>query len=243
MGKSIDNYVPFLNIWHIIQPSFGVRGAVLNRQKVGMIYCTILQGIFQEPIWPGHIHVDILQQLRTIQPRSLGKLDVENLVTKGTRDSGLRKKNDFVGTLRQDLVFKIFTGLANISVEYVPRPEPIDEKVCLQLFTTVLLWAFQNQWQVRLCSTSLGLHARLYEFRCAIDPTRWFSLVITKWAVIPRSPYRWLDLVEDLMHLLVETVLESRWETFYWLPLRRDGNAFAWVSLGDRLTRPLPPYP
>ena len=77
MRKRDDNYAPFLNIWHAIQPSFGVRGAVLNPEKVGLVYCMILRGVFLQPTWPGHIHVDIMQKApRSRQLRALGELDI-----------------------------------------------------------------------------------------------------------------------------------------------------------------------
>ena len=241
--KSEDNYAPFLNIWHTIQPSSGVRGAVLDPELVGIVYCMILKGVFQQPTWPGHIHVDIGQKFRSKTRRPLGKLDIATFPTKGTWDLGSRNKNESLAILQQDPVFNILTWLANTTVDYiprVPREERIDEKVWLELLTSIMLWAFTNQWQVRL---NANLNAGLYSFPSAIDGTKWFSLVITEDGVDARASCRWYELVEGLIELLIETVQENQWRTFYWLPMRwYQGKVFAWISLGDRLG-PLVPGP
>ena len=99
-----------------------------------------------------------------------------------------------------------------------------------------MLWAFRNQWQVKLRE---NLPEGLYEFPSGIDATKWFSLVITYDAVHARASCRWLELVDGLIQLLIETAppaLENQWRSFYWLPMRyNQGTAFAWVSLGDRI--------
>lgn len=235
MGRRESRYISVPNIRHVVLPTL-VRGAVLNPERVGDIYCKILQEIFQQAIWPGHIHVHIGQivpQRNTLIP--LGELDILNIPGSVPRVANARGGNSSLQTPQQKPEFKTSAGVADDSLKLTPtslRSEPMNESVWLQLFTSVMLWAFKNPCQVRL---SVTYPAELRYFQSSIDGTKWLSLVITLDAVKPRAPYRWLDLVRRLLDILIATALEGQWRTMYWLPLRCDGVAIAWVSIGDKI--------
>ncbi|KAL8758849.1 MAG: hypothetical protein Q9184_003798 [Pyrenodesmia sp. 2 TL-2023] len=235
--KVENDYVPFTNIRHFIE-SVSAPGRFLTPYKVGIIYCEIMQGLFEQGTWPGHVHADIYHVgAGPATSRSLGKMDIVAVPTSSNMDQTLQEKRDPLRQSKHNLSVRRGNHPVDHPIDQTStmlRSEPIDEKVWLELFTRLMFWTFQHPSNMRL---SERLVRGPYRFLSRIDNTTWLSLIITPYAVAPGAPFQWIDLMGGFVKLLLQTAVAEKWEALYGYDLRYFGILVAWLSIGDRSSR------
>ena len=203
----------------------------LTPQKVGLVYCKILQELFRQRSNPGYIHANIKQAATGRRGfKDIGQLDVYNLIENNGTGPGLHGSEESLQPVEQNLI--VHATLENSTDTVTVRPVTIDERVWLQLMATVMVWAFRHPFEERLVA-SLG--SRPYRFPCTVDQTKGLSLMITTAAVRASAPYTWLDLVSGLKLLLTQAAQADKWETVYLKPIRCSGMVIAWLSIENRV--------
>ncbi|KAL8924302.1 MAG: hypothetical protein Q9208_004083 [Pyrenodesmia sp. 3 TL-2023] len=216
-----NSYEPFTHIHHLIEP-VSAPGRFLTPNIVGIVYCEMLRGVFEEATWPGHVHAEVYQAgLGPLTSRSLGKMDIVAVPTSSAPGQTLRAKKDPLSHTVPNLSLRTGHRPANDSASQTPtmlRSEPIDEKVWLELFTRLMFWTFRYPWNMRL---SERLVAGPYRFLSLIDNRTCLILTITPYAVAPGAPFQWITLMREYEKLLVQTAMEEKWETLHGHELRR----------------------
>ncbi|KAL8896547.1 MAG: hypothetical protein Q9207_007659 [Kuettlingeria erythrocarpa] len=232
--KMQTNYLPFTHIRHWVEPA-SAPGKILTVYTVGIIYCEMLRGLFQQPPWPGHAHAEIFHVgAGPLTSRFIGDIDIVAVPTSSAVDQALRAKKAPFPHLDPNLSLRIGNRPANNSTDQTPtmlRSEPVDEKVWLDLFSRLMFWIFQHSWDMRL---SQSLVAGPYRFLSLIDNTTWLILTITPYAVAPGAPFKWVDLMGVFIPLLVQAAIADKWEALYGVELRHSGILIAWLSIHGR---------
>ena len=217
-----------MDIWHKVTPTLTSQ-TLLTPQKVGFAYIAVLQSVFRQAIWPGNIHVDIRRARARpggARGRAVGQIDVLERSSENQRS--FWHGYDPLQILYHEVPVPMLAK--NAPDNQVSIIEPVNDKVWLELFASVIVWAFRNPSESRLPAQLIeGLH----QFPSVLDPTQWLNLAITQTAIDPRALYKWVDLVKALMAIVIHTARIDLWQTFDWRPVRCNEEIIAWVQLGE----------